>query len=54
MLIPTTLAVGAVFLLLVDDVARMLYSTEIPIGLLTSILGVPFFAFIYRKNMRGW
>ena len=54
LLLPTTLAVGAVFLLLVDDVARMAYSTEIPIGLLTSILGVPFFIFIYRKNMRGW
>ena len=53
-LLPTTLVVGAVFLLLVDDVARMLYSVEIPIGLLTSILGVPFFVFIYRKNMRGW
>ena len=54
LLLPTTLAVGAVFLLIVDDVARMLYSVEIPIGLLTSILGVPFFIFIYRKNMRGW
>ena len=54
LLLPTTLAVGAVFLLIVDDVARMLFSTEIPIGLLTSILGVPFFIFIYRKNMRGW
>ena len=53
-LLPTTLVVGAVFLLIVDDVARMLFATEIPIGLLTSILGVPFFIFIYRKNMRGW
>ena len=54
LLLPTTLAVGSVFLLVVDDAARMLYATEIPIGLLTSILGVPFFIFIYRKNMRGW
>lgn len=53
-LLPATLVIGSVFLLLVDDVARMLYSVEIPIGLLTSILGVPFFIFIYRKNMRGW
>jgi len=53
-LLPATLVIGAVFLLLVDDVARMLFSVEIPIGLLTSILGVPFFIFIYRKNMRGW
>ena len=54
LLLPTTLAVGAAFLLVVDDVARLAYATEIPIGLLTSILGVPFFIFIYRKNMRGW
>lgn len=53
-LLPTTMLVGGVFLLIVDDVARMLLTLEIPIGLLTSILGVPFFIFIYRKNMRGW
>jgi iron complex transport system permease protein len=53
-LLPTTMLVGAAFLLLVDNVARLLLSVEIPIGLLTSILGVPFFAFIYRRNMKGW
>ena len=54
LLLPATLVVGAVFLLIVDNFARCLYSVEIPVGLLTSILGVPFFVFIYRKNMRGW
>ncbi|MDR1069027.1 MAG: iron ABC transporter permease [Clostridiales Family XIII bacterium] len=53
-LLPTTMLTGATFLLIVDNVARLLYSVEIPIGLLTSILGVPFFIFIYRKNLRGW
>jgi iron complex transport system permease protein len=53
-LLPTTMLTGALFLLIVDNVARLLYSVEIPIGLLTSILGVPFFIFIYRKNLRGW
>jgi iron complex transport system permease protein len=53
-LLPTTMLVGATFLLLVDNVARLLLSVEIPIGLLTSILGVPFFVFIYRRNMKGW
>jgi iron complex transport system permease protein len=37
---------GAVFLLLVDDVSRNLFSTEIPIGILTSIIGVPFFLYL--------
>jgi iron complex transport system permease protein len=45
---------GAIFLLIVDNFARLIYSVEIPIGLLTSILGVPFFVVIYRKNLRGW
>jgi iron complex transport system permease protein len=53
-LLPTTMLTGAIFLLIVDDFARLIYSVEIPIGLLTSILGVPFFVFIYRKNLRGW
>jgi iron complex transport system permease protein len=53
-LLPTTMLTGAVFLLVVDDFARLIYSVEIPIGLLTSILGVPFFVFIYRRNLRGW
>jgi iron complex transport system permease protein len=53
-LLPTTMLVGGAFLLIVDNVSRLMFSVEIPIGLLTSILGVPFFAFIYRKNMKGW
>ena len=53
-LLPTTMLTGAMFLLIVDNFARLIYSVEIPIGLLTSILGVPFFIFIYRKNLRGW
>jgi len=53
-LLPTTMLTGALFLLVVDNFARLLYSVEIPIGLLTSILGVPFFVVIYRKNLRGW
>ncbi|MDR1089219.1 MAG: iron ABC transporter permease [Coriobacteriales bacterium] len=53
-LLPTTMLVGGLFLLIVDNFARLLFEIEIPIGLLTSILGVPFFIFIYRKNMKGW
>ena len=53
-LLPTSMLVGAGFLLLVDNLARLLMSIEIPIGILTSILGVPFFIFIFKKNMRGW
>lgn len=53
-LLPASMAVGAVFLLLVDDISRLLLAVEIPIGILTAVLGVPFFVFIFRRNMRGW
>ena len=53
-LLPTSMAIGAAFLLVVDNVSRLVYATEIPIGILTSVIGIPFFVFIYRRNMRGW
>jgi iron complex transport system permease protein len=53
-LLPTAMVVGAGYLLIVDDFARLLTTLEIPIGILTAILGVPFFVVIFRHNMRGW
>ena len=50
-LIPSSTVVGAIFLLLVDNFARNLLSVEIPIGILTAVIGVPFFLFLLlRKN----
>jgi iron complex transport system permease protein len=46
--------IGSTFLLIVDDIARLMLSVEIPIGILTAIMGVPFFVIIFRHNMRGW
>lgn len=53
-LLPTSMFVGAAYLLIVDNMARLLASVEIPIGILTAILGVPFFIIIFRRNMKGW
>ncbi len=53
-LLPTSMFVGAVYLLLVDNLSRLLSTIEIPIGILTAIIGVPFFIFIFRRNMKGW
>lgn len=50
-LMPVTALAGAIFLLIVDDVSRCLYVTEIPIGILTSFIGAPFF--IYLLTERG-
>ncbi len=49
-LMPASMLTGALFLLLVDDVARNLLSTEIPIGILTAFLGAPVFLYFILKG----
>ena len=53
-LLPASLAIGAVYLLIIDDICRVCFTPEMPIGIVTSIVGIPFFLFIFRRNMRGW
>lgn len=53
-LLPASMLIGASYLLMIDDIARLVSSTEIPIGILTAIFGVPFFIIIFRKNEKGW
>lgn len=52
-LLPASAVTGAGFLLLVDTVVRTAWSVELPIGVLTSLLGVPVFFIIFRKNSGG-
>lgn len=52
-LLPATAAVGAAFMMLVDTAARTISPKEIPISILTSIIGAPFFIYLLRRN-RGW
>lgn len=49
-LLPVSCLVGAIFMILVDTAARNLTSAEIPIGILTALIGAPFFAAIYHKG----
>jgi iron complex transport system permease protein len=54
-LLPAAGLLGAIYLLIMDDLARTLMETEIPIGLLTALVGTPFFAVFYVKlQSRGW
>lgn len=53
-LLPSSLLIGGTFLLLVDDVARCAFSIEIPLGILTSLIGAPFFIYLLVKGRRGW
>lgn len=49
-LMPSSLLAGGTFLLLVDDISRTLTSTEIPIGILTAIIGAPFFLLLITQR----
>lgn len=53
-LIPASFLMGGIFLLLVDDLARTLFTVEIPLGILTSIIGAPFFVYLLLKRKKGW
>lgn len=53
-LLPASALIGATYMLIADDIARLLFSVEIPIGILTSLVGIPFFAFVLRKAKKGW
>lgn len=53
-LLPACLFVGSTYLLIIDDIARLAFAVEIPIGILTAVLGVPFFMVIFRRTSRGW
>ena len=52
-LIPLCAILGSTFLLIVDNVARCAFTVELPIGILTSFIGVPFFYFIFKYNAKG-
>ena len=52
-LIPMSLLVGALFMLIVDNVCRSALAYEIPLGVLTSLLGAPFFILILYKHRGG-
>jgi iron complex transport system permease protein len=53
-LLPTSLLLGGIYMLVVDDFARCLFTMEIPLGILTSMIGAPFFIYLLLHGKRGW
>lgn len=51
-LLPLSCLIGATFMILVDFLARTVSAAEIPIGILTALVGAPFFAFLF-KHLKG-
>jgi len=52
LLLPTSLLLGASFLLLTDTLARTVASIELPIGILTSACGAPFFLYLLLRGRK--
>jgi iron complex transport system permease protein len=52
-LLPVSLLAGAILLLVADTVTRAVLPEEIPIGVLTALIGGPFFCYIFRKRQAG-
>lgn len=51
-LIPASMLMGATFLLIVDDIARLATTAEIPIGILTAFVGAPFFLYLITRRKK--
>lgn len=53
-LIPACILMGGIFLVVIDTVARSLTASEIPLSILTALIGAPVFALLLRKTGGGW
>lgn len=55
LLLPSAAAMGAIFLIVCDTMARTLFTAEIPIGIITSIVGAPYLFYLLRtKTQTGF
>jgi iron complex transport system permease protein len=52
-LIPMTILCGGVFLSLCDAIARTVFATEVPVGVVTAVCGGPFFLIILNQRRRS-
>ena len=52
-LLPACISMGMTFMIIVDTVARSATAAEIPISVLTAVIGAPFFIILMRKT-GGW
>ena len=53
-LLPAAMLLGAAFILAVDTLARTMARIETPIGILTAVVGAPFFLWLLARGRRTW
>ncbi|QIZ78679.1 FecCD family ABC transporter permease [Ferrimonas lipolytica] len=49
-LLPLSTLAGSAFMVMADSLARSAFSTELPVGIITSIIGAPMFAFLLYRS----
>ncbi len=52
-LIPVSISIGAAFMAAIDTVSRSVTASELPLGILTSLIGAPFFVFLLKRTKGG-
>lgn len=52
-LLPVSISLGAVFMVTIDTISRSVSTSEIPLGVLTALVGAPFFVFLLKKTKGG-
>lgn len=53
-LLPAAILTGAGFMVLVDTAARTIATLEVPLGILTAVLGAPVFVWLLARGARAW
>lgn len=51
---PVSISLGIAYLVVIDDICRAVSTTEIPIGVITGILGAPLFIYFIYKRKVNW
>ena len=53
-LLPTAAVLGGGFLLFIDTLARTVAPLEVPLGILTAVIGTPFFIWLLASVSKTW
>jgi iron complex transport system permease protein len=53
-LLPASAILGGGYLLLIDTLARTMAQIEIPLGILTAVIGTPFFVWLLASMQKTW
>lgn len=53
-LLPASLLLGGLYMLVIDDMCRCLFTLELPLSVLTAIIGAPFFIYLLTRGRKTW